>query len=61
VALKWLADNQPHGYNVPNFHRIVVHGSYFPLEYLRLTFDPRANYRESDTAFGPFTWDRVNP
>ncbi|MEC4750384.1 metallophosphoesterase [Methylomicrobium sp. Wu6] len=54
-------DNQPHGYNVQNFHRIVVHGSYFPLEYLRLSVDPHANYAESDSAFGPFTWDRVIP
>ena len=52
-------DSQPHGYNVPNFHRIVVHGSYFPLEYLRLTVEPHANYPESDSSFGPFTWDRV--
>ena len=28
------------GYDVPNFHRVVVHGSTFPLEYLRLTADP---------------------
>jgi len=25
---------------VPNFHRIVVHGSTFPLEWLKLTIDP---------------------
>jgi hypothetical protein len=24
--------NQPNGYNVKNFHRIVVHGSVAPLE-----------------------------
>lgn len=54
-------DTQRHGYNVTNFHRIVVHGAYTPLEYLRLTVEPRANYAESDSAFGPFTWDRVNP
>jgi hypothetical protein len=29
-------------YDVPNFHRIVVHGSTVPLEWLRLTIDPRA-------------------
>ena len=28
------------GYDVPNFHRIVVHGSTFPLEWLRLTMNP---------------------
>jgi hypothetical protein len=26
-------------YNVPNFHRVVVHGSTFPLEWLKLTID----------------------
>jgi hypothetical protein len=30
------------GYDVPNFHRIVVHGSTAPLEWLRLTIDPKA-------------------
>ena len=28
--------NHP-GYDVPNFHRITVHGSTFPLEWLKLT------------------------
>jgi hypothetical protein len=46
-------------YNVPNFHRVVVHGSTFPLEYLRLTVDPRANYATTDTTFGPFSWEHV--
>jgi len=49
------------GYNVPNFHRIVVHGSTFPLEYLRVTIDPSANAASSATAFGPFSWQRVTP
>jgi Calcineurin-like phosphoesterase len=53
-------DNHP-SYNVSNLHRIVVHGSTFPLEYLRLTVDPRADYAPSDTAFGPFSWERVQP
>ena len=47
------------GYDVPNFHRIVVHGSTFPLEWLRLTVDPQANYAASDTTFGPFSWEHV--
>jgi hypothetical protein len=47
------------GYNVPNFHRIVVHGSTFPLEWLKLTVDPRANAPEGPDAFGPFRWTRV--
>ena len=46
-------------YDVPNFHRIVAHGSTFPLEYLRLTIDPRANAVHGDSAYGPFRWERV--
>jgi len=46
-------------YDVGNFHRVVVHGSTFPLEYLRLTVDPRADAANGDTAFGPFRWERV--
>jgi hypothetical protein len=46
---------------VPNFHRLVVHGSTFPLQYTRLTVNPRANHPASDTAFGPFSWERVIP
>lgn len=45
------------GYEVPNFHRIVVHGSTFPLEWLKLTVDPRAS-GSGATAFGPFGWER---
>jgi hypothetical protein len=45
------------GYEVANFHRIVVHGSTFPLEWLKLTVDPSAN-ADSPTAFGPFSWAR---
>ncbi|MDB6163145.1 MAG: hypothetical protein JWL98_577 [Xanthomonadaceae bacterium] len=46
-------------YDVSNFHRIVAQGSTFPLEYLRLTIDPRANAAHGDSAFGPFRWERV--
>jgi hypothetical protein len=46
-------------YDVANVHRIVVHGSTFPLEYLRLTVDPRVDAAHGDTAFGPFRWTRV--
>jgi hypothetical protein len=53
------------GYNVSNFHRIVVHGSTTPLEWLRLTITPGTNASEADvikgTAFGPFHWERVIP
>lgn len=47
------------GYDVPNFHRIVVHGSTVPLEYLRLTVNPKANAPHGSDAFGPFAWTRV--
>jgi hypothetical protein len=46
---------------LPNFHRVVVHGSTFPLEYLRLTVDPRRNLPATSTSIGPFTWERVIP
>lgn len=47
------------GYDVPNFHRIVVHGSTLPLEWLRLVVDPHTNVPTTDTAFGPFSWTRM--
>jgi hypothetical protein len=47
------------GYTVPNFHRVVVHGSTVPLEYLRLTIDPRLDAPEGANAIGPFRWERV--
>jgi hypothetical protein len=47
------------GYDVPNFHRVVVHGSTAPLEWLRLTIDPRASHPAGDSAFGPFSWQRM--
>jgi hypothetical protein len=42
-----------------NTHRIVVHGSTTPLEWLRLTVDPRVNAPAGPDAFGPFSWQRV--
>jgi hypothetical protein len=52
--------NQPNGYNVPNFHRVVVHGSAMPIEWLKLTVDPRYDPSAAATAtsFGPFSWTR---
>jgi hypothetical protein len=47
------------GYDVPNFHRVVVHGSTTPLEWLKLTIDPAANNPPRSEAFGPFSWTRV--
>jgi hypothetical protein len=55
-------NNQPgSNYNVPNFRRVVVHGSTTPLEYLKLTIDPAANAVNGTDAFGPFSWKRVKP
>jgi len=48
-------------YNVLNFHRVVVHGSTLPLEWLRLTITPGASAPPSSNAFGPFTWERIQP
>jgi hypothetical protein len=52
---------QDHGYNVPNFHRIVVHGETMPLEWLKLRVDPTANAKPGLDAIGPFSWSRVQP
>lgn len=46
------------GYDVSNFHRVVVHGSTFPLEYLRLKVNPADNWPNGNDAFGPFSWER---
>ncbi|HEY2541698.1 MAG TPA: hypothetical protein VGH92_01475, partial [Gaiellaceae bacterium] len=47
-------------YDVPNFHRIVVHGSTFPMEWLKLSIDPRAAWENASTptSWGPFSWQR---
>ncbi|MFL6158682.1 MAG: hypothetical protein ACJ72D_21545 [Marmoricola sp.] len=47
------------GYDVPNFHRIVVHGSTVPLEYLRLRITPGQHGPATANSFGPFSWTRV--
>jgi hypothetical protein len=46
-------------YDVSNFHRVVVHGSTLPLEYLKLTVTPGGHAPTTDTSFGPFTWERM--
>jgi len=54
--------NQPGGYNVPNFHRIVAHTNPAnPMEYLKLTINPNANAANGSNAFGHFSWARVKP
>jgi hypothetical protein len=59
------APNNPAGWDVTNFHRIVVHGGTTfptqPLEYVRLTDDPKADNPTTDSSFGPFSWERVQP
>ena len=46
-------------YDVPNFHRIVVHGSTFPLEWLKLTITPGVDNGTTATSWGPFSWQRM--
>jgi hypothetical protein len=53
-------DSQPNGYNVKNFHRLVVHGSVAPMEWLKLTVKPGdSDGRARANAFGPFSWKRM--
>jgi hypothetical protein len=53
-------DNQPNDYNVSNFHRIVVHGSTSPMEWLKLTIKPGdSEGRSGPNSFGPFSWERM--
>jgi len=63
----WI-EHQNLNLDVPNFHRVVVHGSGYdptttpssvlPLEWLKLMVDPDAHYKTTDTTFGPFSWQR---
>jgi hypothetical protein len=50
--------NSHPSYDVSNFHRIVVHGSTVPLEYLKLVITPGGNKPTTATSFGPFSWLR---
>ena len=50
----------PQFYEVPNFHRVVVHGSTSPLEWLKLTVNEDRHAPASSNAFGPFSWARQN-
>lgn len=50
---------QPYGYNLPNFHRIVVHGSSAPMEWLKLQIKPGESFgHNGPNSFGPFSWQR---
>jgi hypothetical protein len=46
---------------VPNFHRVTVHGSTFPLEWLELTIEPGVTHPSTSTSFGLFSWERIQP
>jgi len=51
--------SQPYGYDLPNFHRIVVHGSTAPMEWLKLQVKPgESEGHQGPNSFGPFTWQR---
>jgi hypothetical protein len=53
-------DNQPYGYDVKNFHRIVVHGSTAPMEWVKLQVKPGVSAGLSGAnSFGPFSWQRM--
>ena len=53
-------DNQPNGYDVKNFHRVLVHGSFAPMEWLKLRVKPgESEGRASASSFGPFSWQRM--
>jgi len=51
--------NSHPGYDVSNFHRVVVHGSTTPLEWLKLTVSPGTDLPATDASFGPFAWERM--
>eukprot|EP00899_Mesostigma_viride_P006430 jgi/Mesvir1/15789/Mv03355-RA.1 len=61
----YLAPNTQYGTLEPtaNFHRVVVHGETLPMEYLKVTINPKAYYGlgagADATQFGPFTWTRA--
>jgi hypothetical protein len=50
--------NSHPSYDVPNFHRVAVHGSTVPLEYLKLVVTPGGHQPMTATSFGPFSWSR---
>lgn len=53
-------DTHANGYNVRNFHRVVVHGSVAPMEWLKLNVKPGDHDgRASANTFGPFSWRRM--
>ena len=61
LANAWATHPNLNTLNVPNFHRVTVHGNTKPLEYLRLTVDTQHPPTPGSTSFGPFSWERVHP
>ncbi len=61
LANAWATHPNLSTLNVPNFHRVVVHGNTKPLEYLRLTVNTKHPPAPGPTSFGPFSWERVQP
>jgi hypothetical protein len=51
--------NSHPSYDVSNFHRVIVHGSTTPLEWLKLTVTPGGHEPTTSTSFGPFSWQRM--
>jgi len=54
----------PNGYKLSNFHRIVVHGSTAPMEWIKLQIKPGDSEGRNVTnatanSFGPFSWKRM--
>jgi len=53
-------DSHANGYQLKNFHRITVHGSVAPMEWLKLNVKPGdSEGRASANTFGPFSWKRM--
>ena len=54
-------DRHANGYHVENFHRITVHGSTAPMEWLKLVIKPgedKGRGHDGADSFGPFSWTR---
>jgi hypothetical protein len=55
-------DTHGNGYKVKNFHRIVLHGSTAPMEWVKLVIKPgdsNGRGHAGPDTFGPFSWTRM--
>ena len=53
-------DSHANGYSVKNFHRIVVHGSVAPMEWVKLVVKSGESHgHDGANSFGPFSWTRM--